>query len=437
MAETTQDRTMFCYQCSQTPAGGCTRAGVCGKTSDVSSLMDTLIFGLKGIAAYAFHARELGKTDPEIDRFMEEALFATLTNVDFELTRILGLVMKCGQMNLRVMELLDQAHVERYGAPTPVAVSTGTKAGPGIVITGHDMLDLEELLKQTAGRGVNVYTHGEMLPAHAYPKLRAYKHLVGNYGGAWWTQKKEFDDWPGAILVTTNCVLLPKPTYKDRLFTCGIAGVPGVVHVEGRSFEPVIQAALKAKPLPEKAGGTLTTGFHHTAILGIADKIVAAVKAGKIRHFFLVGGCDTPGSKGEYYRDFVQRVPKDCVVLTLACGKYRFNDLDLGTIDGIPRLLDIGQCNNAYSAIKVAGALADVFKVGLNDLPLTMVLTWFEQKAVAILLTLLSLGVKNIRVGPVPPAFITPGVLKVLQDNYNLMLIGDPKQDLEAALATK
>jgi len=437
MVATTNEKQMFCYQCSQTPVGGCRHVGVCGKSPDLASLMDTLIFGLKGVAAYAHHARELGKIDPEIDGFMHKALFATLTNVNFDIQDMLGLVMECGRMNLRAMKLLDEAHVARFGNPVPTEVPTGTRAGRAILITGHDMLDLEALLKQTEGRGIDVYTHGEMLPAHAYPQLKKYKHLFGNYGGAWWIQKAEFDAWPGAILVTTNCILIPKDSYKDRLFTCGVAHVTGVQHIADRNFGPVIQKALSLPPLPEKAGGKLLTGFHHTAILGVADKIVAAVKAGKIRHFFLVGGCDTPGQKGNYYRDFVKAVPKDCIVMTLACGKYRFNDLDLGSIDGIPRLIDIGQCNNAYSAIQVAAALADVFKCGVNDLPLTLVLTWFEQKAVAILLTLLALGIKNIRVGPVLPQFITPNVLNILVEKFGLTPTGDPQKDLEGILAAK
>jgi hydroxylamine reductase len=437
MVAATSEKQMFCYQCSQTPVGGCQRVGVCGKSPDLASLMDTLLFGLKGVAAYAHHARDLGKIDPEIDGFMHKALFATLTNVNFDIPDMLGLVMECGRMNLRAMKMLDEAHVARFGNPVPTEVPTGTRAGRAILITGHDLLDLEALLKQTEGRGINVYTHGEMLPAHAYPQLKKYKHLYGNYGGAWWTQKAEFDAWPGAILVTTNCILIPKDTYKDRLFTCGVAHVAGVTHIADRNFEPVIKKALALPPLPEKAGGKLLTGFHHTAVLGVADKIVAAVKAGKIRHFFLVGGCDTPGSKGNYYREFVKAVPKDCVVLTLACGKYRFNDLDLGSIDGIPRLIDIGQCNNAYSAIQVAVALAGAFKCGVNDLPLTMVLTWFEQKAVAILLTLLALGVKNIRVGPVLPQFITPNVLGILVEKFGLTPTGDPLKDLEGMLAAK
>lgn len=426
---------MFCYQCEQTAGGtGCTKIGVCGKNEDIASLQDTLIFGLKGIAAYSYHARELGARDEEIDAFMHEALFATLTNVDFDLDRHLELVLKCGAMNLKAMELLDKAHVERFGAPIPTKVSTGTKAGPGILVTGHDLLDLYELLKQTEGTGINVYTHGEMLPAHAYPELKKFPHLVGNYGSAWQNQKTEFEEFPGAILGTTNCVLIPKDSYRDRMFTCGVAGLPGVTHIKNRDFTPVIDKAKSLPPLPEKEGGFVTTGFHHTAILGLADKIIEAVKAGKIRHFFLVGGCDGAKKGRNYYTEFVEKVPQDCVVLTLGCGKYRFNYLDLGEIEGIPRLIDIGQCNNAYSAIQVALALANAFNCSVNYLPLSLVLSWFEQKAVAILLTLLHLGVKNIRIGPSAPAFISPNVLKVLQDNFGLKLITTPEEDLKAIL---
>ncbi len=422
---------MFCYQCEQTANGtGCTKVGVCGKNEDIASLQDTLLFGLKGVAAYAYHARELGASDEQVDAFAHEALFATLTNVDFDLNRFIGLVLKCGEMNLRILEVLDKAHVERFGAPVPTVVPTGTKAGPGILITGHDLLDLEALLKQTAGTGINIYTHGEMLPAHAYPELKKYPHLVGNYGTAWQNQKSEFEAFSGAILGTTNCVLVPKDSYKDRMFTCGIAGLPGVPHITGRDFAEVIAKAKEAQPLEEKEGSTLTTGFHHTAILGLAEKIIGAVKDGKIKHFFLVGGCDGFRGSRSYYREFVQQVPQDCVVLTLACGKYKFNDLDLGDIDGIPRLIDIGQCNNAYSAVQVAVALANAFNCSVNDLPLSMVLSWFEQKAVAILLSLLHLGIKNIRVGPTLPAFITPNVLNVLVENYNIKPTTTPEQDL-------
>ncbi|CEP68968.1 Hydroxylamine reductase [Moorella glycerini] len=426
---------MFCYQCEQTAGGtGCTRAGVCGKNEDIASLQDTILIGLKGIAAYAYHARELGARDEEVDAFMHEALFTTLTNVDFDLNRHIEMALKVGAVNLKVMELLDKAHVERFGAPVPTKVSTGTKKGPGILVTGHDLLDLYELLRQTEGTGINVYTHGEMLPAHAYPELKKFPHLVGNYGSAWQNQKKEFEEFPGAILGTTNCVLIPKESYRERMFTCGIAGLPGVTHIKNRDFTPVIEKAKALPPLEEKAGGELTTGFHHTAILSIAGQVIDAVKAGKIRHFFLVGGCDGAKPGRNYYTEFVEKVPGDCVVLTLGCGKYRFNHLDLGDIGGIPRLIDIGQCNNAYSALQVALALAEAFNCSVNELPLSLVLSWFEQKAVAILLTLLHLGIQNIRIGPSLPAFLTPNVLKVLQENYNLKPITTPEQDLKDIL---
>lgn len=426
---------MFCYQCEQTAGGsGCTKVGVCGKNEDIASLQDTLIYALKGIAAYAFHARELGASDEKVDAFLVEGLFATLTNVNFNLESHIGLLLKAGEVNLRAMELLDQAHVARFGAPEPTRVEVGTRSGSGILVTGHDLLDLYELLKQTEGKGINVYTHGEMLPALAYPKLKKFPHLVGNYGTAWQNQQKEFAEFGGAILGTTNCVLLPRDSYRDRMFTCGIADLPGVTHISGRDFTPVIEKALALPPLEEKLGPTTTTGFHHQAVLGLADKVIDAVKAGKIRRFFLVGGCDGARPGRNYYTRLVEQLPPDCVVLTLGCGKYRFNYLDLGDIDGIPRLLDMGQCNNAYSAIKVAATLADAFKCGLNDLPLSLVISWFEQKAVAILLTLLYLGVKDIRLGPTLPAFITPNVLKVLQDSYGIKAITEPEADLQAIL---
>lgn len=304
----------------------------------------------------------------------------------------------------------------------------------GIVVTGHDLLDLYELLKQTEGKGINVYTHGEMLPALAYPELKKFPHLVGNYGTAWQNQRKEFEEFSGAILGTTNCVLLPRDSYKDRMFTCGVADLPGVMHIQDRNFAPVIEKALALPPLPDNPVATTVTGFHHQAVLGLADKVIAAVKSGKIRHFFLVGGCDGFKQARSYYTEFVQKLPKDCVIITLGCGKYRFNYLDLGDIDGIPRLLDMGQCNNAYSAIQVAVALANAFNCGVNELPLSLVLSWFEQKAVAILLTLLHLGIKNIRIGPSLPAFITPNVLKVLQDNYSIQPITTPEEDIKAIL---
>jgi len=427
---------MFCYQCEQTAGGsGCTKVGVCGKNPDIQSLQDILLFGLKGIAAYAYHARQLGAQDEAVDSFMHEALFKTVTNVSFDLEQYLELVLKCGQVNLKVMELLDKAHAQRFGNPVPTQVETGTKAGPGILVTGHDLLDLYELLKQTQGQGINIYTHSEMLPAHGYPELKKFKHLAGNYGGAWQEQKKEFAQFSGALLATTNCVLIPpENSYLDRLFTIGITGIPGAKHIQGRDFSSLIAKAKSLLPLPEAPGKKITTGFHHSAILGLADKIIAAVKSSKIRHFFLIGGCDGAKPGRNYYTEFAEKVPSDCVILTLACGKYRFNKLDFGSIEGIPRLLDIGQCNNAYSAIQVALALSQAFKCGVNDLPLTMVLSWFEQKAVAILLTLLSLGIKGIYVGPTAPAFISPNVFALLKEKFDLRLVSTPEEDLKRIL---
>ena len=428
---------MFCNQCEQTIGGvACTKkAGACGKSEDIQSLQEILLYGLKGIAAYAFHARELGAISKEVDGFMHEALFKTVTNVSFDLKDHIDTVLKCGEMNLEVMKLLDKAHTERFGNPVPVQVETGTKAGPGILITGHDLLDLYELLKQTEGTGVNVHTHSEMLPAHGYPGLKKFKNLVGNYGNAWQEQKKEFKEFSGALLATTNCVLIPpQNTYLDRLFTIGVTGVTGAQHLKTRDFKPLIEKAKSLPPLPEVPGKKIMTGFHHTAILGLAEKIIGAVKSGKIKRFFLIGGCDGAKPGRNYYTEFAEKVPKDCVILTLACGKYRFNKLDFGDIDGIPRLIDVGQCNDAYSAIQVALALAKVFNCGVNDLPLSFVLSWFEQKAVAILLTLFHLGVKDIRLGPSLPAFVTPNVLKVLQDSFAIKPIATPDEDLKTIL---
>lgn len=431
--------SMFCYQCEQTAGGtGCTKIGVCGKSEDIQSLQDILLFGLKGIAAYAYHARELGARSEEVDAFMHEALFKTITNVSFDLNQYIGMVLKCGEMNLKVMELLDTAHTKRFGNPVPTEVDTGTRKGPGILVTGHDLLDFYELLKQTEGTGVNIYTHGEMLPSHGYPELKKFKHLAGNYGGGWQEQKKEFLAFSGALLATTNCVLTPpENSYLDRLYTIGITGIPGATHLKNRDFSAVITKAKSLPSLPDAPGKKIMTGFHHAAILGLADKIVAAVKAGKIRHFFVIGGCDGAKPGRNYYTDFAMKVPKDCVILTVACGKYRFNKLDFGAIDGIPRLLDLGQCNNAYSGVQVALALAKAFNCSVNELPLSFVLSWFEQKAVAILLTLLALNIQNIRIGPMLPAFITPNVLKVLQDTFGLKGITTAEQDLADILAKR
>jgi hydroxylamine reductase len=428
---------MFCNQCEQTAGGvGCTKIGVCGKDPDIQSLQQTLIYGLKGIGAYAYHAREMGKRDEQVDAFMHEALFTTLTNVDFDLSRYLELVLKAGEMNLRIMELLNNAHIQKFGAPTPAQVPVGTKAGPGIVVTGHDLPDLYELLKQTEGKGINIYTHGEMLPAHGYPQLRKFKHLVGNYGTAWQNQRKEFDEFTGAILVTTNCVMIPKDSYKDRMFTCGIAGAAGVKHIKNKDFSEVINKALESKPLPEQLVGKTNTGFHYTAVLGLADKVIEAVKAGKIKRFFFIGGCDGAKPGRNYYTEMAEKVPQDCVILTAACGKYRFNYKEFGNIDGIPRLIDVGQCNDCFGAIQIAVALAKAFNCSVNDLPLSLVVSWYEQKAVAILLTLLYLGVKNIRLGPSMPAFLSPNVVKVLVDKFNIMPIGNVDADLAQMLAS-
>jgi hydroxylamine reductase len=349
---------------------------------------------------------------------------------------LFALNLKCGEVNLQVMEMLDGAHTRTYGHPEPTPVRVEPVKGKAIVVSGHDLKDLEELLKQTEGKGINVYTHGEMLPAHAYPGLRKYRHLVGNYGGAWQDQKLEFAKFPGAILMTTNCIIEPQSSYNTRIFTSGMVAWPGVQHVDKRDFSPVIEAALAAPGFTEDGPDkTILTGFGHNAVLGVADQVIAGVQSGAIKRFFLIGGCDGARSGRDYYTEFAEKVPDDCVIMTLACGKFRFNKQEFGTIGGIPRLLDIGQCNDAYSAIKIAGALAEAFKCGVNDLPLSMVLSWFEQKAVAILLTLLHLGIKNIRLGPTLPAFVSPAVLNVLVEKFNLMPINEVDSDLAACLA--
>jgi len=550
--------TMFCYQCEQTAQGkGCTAFGVCGKDPKTAALQDLLVHATEGVAQYAHRAAGLGARDRGVDVFVVEALFTTVTNVNFDPERVAvwvrraaevrdraralyeaaakkagqtpetlagpaafqpaadldGLVrqaegvgvrkrtealgadaaglqdlvlfglkgaaayadhaqvlgqedpavyagfhdlldrltrpkptaadrtawaLEAGALNLRVMALLDAANTGAYGHPEPTQVRVTPRKGKAIVVSGHDLRDLEELLKQTQGKGINVYTHGEMLPAHAYPGLKKYKHLVGNYGGAWQDQRREFDAFPGAILMTTNCIQKPSDAYQGRIFTSGLVAWPGVRHIADRDFRPVLSAALAAPGFaadgPEQS---ITVGFARQAVLGVADKVVEAIKSGAIRHFFLIGGCDGAKPGRNYYTELAQAVPEDCVILTLACGKYRFNKLDFGAIGGIPRLLDVGQCNDAYSAVQIALALADAFKCGVNDLPLTLILSWYEQKAVAILLSLLHLGVKNIRIGPSLPAFVTPPVLKVLVENFGLAPIGDPRKDIEAALAVK
>lgn len=427
---------MFCNQCAQTVGGvGCTKVGVCEKDADIQSLQDNLIYSLKGLSAYVYHSKELGYSDSEIDAFIPRALYSTLTNVNFDLGDFVALNLEAGSMTVKAMEMLQEAHTKLFGEMEPVSVPTGTFAGPGILVTGHNLKVLHELLKQTEGTGINVYTHSEMLPAHGYPELKKYKHLKGNLGKAWFDQKALFARFSGAILATSNCALIPKAEYSDRIFTVGITRLPGVTHIEGYDFTPVIEKALSLPPLPEAPGEYgLTTGFSHTNVLPLADKIIAAVKAGKIKHFFLVGGCDAPGQDRNHYREFVEKTPEDTIVLTLACGKFRFNDLDLGSIDGIPRLIDLGQCNDAISAIKIAVALAEAFDCSVNDLPLTLVLSWMEQKAVAILMGLLALGIKGIYLGPKAPAWITPNVLQVLQENFDLRLTTNPAADLAQML---
>lgn len=404
---------------------------------DIVGVQELLLYGLKGMAAYAQHAAELGLEDDTVYAFFHRAL-DSLAKPAADAGELVKLCMECGEVNLQVMEMLDRGHRQRFGDPEPTAVRVQPLAGKAIMVSGHDLPDLEALLRQTEGRGINVYTHGEMLPAHGYPKLKRFKHLAGNFGGAWQDQRTEFDHFPGAILMTTNCLQKPKDSYRDRLFTSGLVAWPGITHIEDRCFEPVIQAALAAPGFDFSGSDrTITVGFGHSAVLGVADKVVEAVKSGSIRHFFLIGGCDGAKSGRNYYTNFAQAVPDDCVILTLACGKYRFNKLDFGEIGGIPRLLDCGQCNDAYSAIKIAGALADAFDTSVNQLPLSFILSWYEQKAVCILLTLLHLGIKNIRLGPSLPAFATAPVVKILVENFNLSPIetdGDAAADLQAIL---
>jgi hydroxylamine reductase len=401
---------------------------------DILSLQQILIYGIKGVAAYADHAQILGHEDDAVYAFIQGGLAVTLRK-DLALNDWVGWVLKCGEINLRAMELLDAGHTEVFGHPVPTKVSLGSKKGKAILISGHDLRDLDDLLKQTEGKGINVYTHGEMLPSHAYPGFKKYSHFRGHYGTAWQNQQKEFSDFPGAILMTTNCLQKPRDSYSDHIFTSGQAGWPGVVHIADRNFKPVIEKAQALPGFPEDLDGkSVMVGFARNSVLGVAGKIIEAVKSKAIRHFFLVGGCDGAKPGRNYYTEFVEKVPKDCMVLTLACGKFRFFDKDLGDIGGIPRLLDVGQCNDAYSAVQIAVALAKAFNVGVNDLPLSMILSWYEQKAVAILLTLLFLGIKNIKLGPSLPAFVTPNVLKVLVDNFNIQPISTPDQDLKAAL---
>jgi len=401
---------------------------------DVVGLQELLTYGLKGAAAYADHALILGKQDESIWAFFHEAL-DFLASEPTDVDALVGMCLRCGEVNLKVMELLDAANTGAYGSPEPTAVRVEPVAGKAILVSGHDLKDLEELLKQTEGKGINVYTHGEMLPAHGYPGLKKYSHLVGNYGGAWQDQKREFDAFPGAILMTTNCIQKPSETYIGRIFTTGLVAWPGVTHVTNGAFGPVIEAALQADGFatdgPDK---TIMVGFARDAVLGVAETVIEAVKSGAIKHFFLIGGCDGAKPGRNYYTELAQAVPDDCVILTLACGKYRFNKLDFGDIGGIPRLLDVGQCNDAYSAVQIAVALAGAFETDVNSLPLSLILSWYEQKAVVILLSLLHLGLKGIRIGPSLPAFVSPAVLDVLVKTFGLTPVTTPAEDLAAIL---
>ena len=428
-----------------------TCASPCGKNNDydlgklwnaeedVRSLKSLILFGIRGMAAYAYHAAVLGYRDDTVDRFFYKALIAIGMD-DFGMDELLPIVMEVGEVNLKCMALLDKANTETFGHPQPSSVSLTIEKGPFIVITGHDLYDLKLLLEQTDGKGINIYTHGEMLPAHSYPELKKHPHLKGNFGTAWQNQQKEFASLPAPILFTTNCLMPPKPSYSDRVYTTEVVGYPGIQHVD-KDFAPVIEKALELGGFEQditfpgsNGGNTVMTGFARNTVLSVAGTVVDAVKSGAIRHFFLVGGCDGARPGRNYYTEFVRHTPADTVVLTLACGKYRFNDLDLGTIGGLPRLMDIGQCNDAYSAIQIAAALADAFGCGVNDLPLSMILSWYEQKAVCILLTLLHLGIRNIRLGPTLPAFLSPNVLNFLIERFHIAPITTPEEDLRAIL---
>ncbi len=406
---------------------------------DIKSLKSLLLFGLKGMAAYAYHAHVLGYYDEEVNNFFALGLNELYGN---DAAFLLNTLMDFGKVNLKCMELLDRANNDKFGSPVPVTVSMKIEKGPFIVISGHDLYDLELLLQQTEGLGINIYTHGEMLPAHGYPNLKKYNHLKGNFGTAWQNQQKEFNGIPAPVLFTTNCIMPPLSNYRDRVFTTEVVSYPGLVHIgDEKDFTPVIKRALELGGYESEVqqhgvngGETMMTGFAHKTVLSVADKVIEAIKKGDLRHIFLIGGCDGSKSGRSYYTDFAKEAPSDTLILTLACGKYRINDLQIGSIGGIPRILDMGQCNDAYSAVKVASALAEAFNCGVNDLPLTLILSWYEQKAVCILLTLLALGIKNIYLGPTLPAFISPNILKYLVDNYNISAIKTPAEDLKTIL---
>jgi hydroxylamine reductase len=401
---------------------------------DILSLKHTALFGIKGLCAYADHAQILGQEDEQVYAFVHECL-AAIQRSDLSLDDWMGLTLKCGEIALRSMELLDAGNTAAYGHPVPTKVPLGHKKGKAILVSGHDLKDLEELLKQTRGKGIYIYTHGEMLPTHGYPRLKNYEHFYGHYGSAWQNQTKEFPGFPGAILMTTNCIQRPRNEYRDNLFTSGLVGWPGIQHIADHNYQPVIDKALAMPGFQEDQNGReVMTGFARNAVLEVADRVIEAVKSGAVRHFFLVAGCDGAKPGRNYYTEFVEKVPKDCIVLTLACGKFRFFDKQLGDIGGIPRLLDVGQCNDAYSAVQIAVALAKAFQVDVNDLPLSLILSWYEQKAVCVLLALLHLGIRRIHLGPTLPAFLTPNVLDALVKNFEIRPIGTPDDDLKAIL---
>ncbi|WP_105176632.1 hydroxylamine reductase [Clostridium cagae] len=407
--------------------------------ADVRSLRQTIIYGLKGISAYGHQARFLGYYDDQVDNFYFRGLECT-TNDNLSVEELIRMTMRTGDMSVAVMKKLDEANSETYKNPTPHKVNVHIKKGPFIIVSGHDLRDLEMLLKQTEGKGINIYTHGEMIPSHGYPGLKKYKHLVGNYGGAWQDQQKEFDGIPGCILMTTNCLMRPRETYKDRIFTTSVVGWDGLKYIKAdkdgyKDFTEIIEKALELGGFKEsEEPHEILVGFGHHATLSNAETIVNAVKEGEVRHFFLIGGCDGARPGRNYYTEFAKKVPMDCIILTLACGKYRFNKLEFGEVAGLPRLLDVGQCNDAYSAVRIATALADAFDTDVNGLPLSIILSWYEQKAVADLLALLSLGIKGIFVGPTLPAFFSPNVLQYLVDTFNLKLISEPDDDLKTCL---
>jgi hydroxylamine reductase len=435
--EFTEDAATFWPE--KTPDGMVKQGGEAGITpeainADIASLEQTTLYGLKGLAAYAYHAQILGYKDDAVYSYVYEALSAML-NKELSLEDWVGLALKCGEINLKTMELLDAANTETYGHPVPTEVPLGAKKGKAILVSGHDLYDIEEILKQTEGKGINVYTHGEMLPTHGYPELKKYPHFYGHYGTAWQNQHKEFATFPGSIIMTTNCLQKPHESYKDNVFNCGLVGWPGIAQIQNNDYSPAIERALALPGFIEDVPGkTVMTGFGRNAVMSVADKVIDGVKSGAIKHFFLVGGCDGAKPGRNYYTEFVEKAPQNTVILTLACGKFRFFDKDLGNIGGIPRLLDIGQCNDAYSAVQIAVALSKAFGVGVNELPLSMILSWYEQKAVAILLTLLHLGIKDIRLGPTLPAFLTPNVLNFLVKNYDIKPISTPDEDLAAIL---